>query len=113
MGGGTHPRNGYTIYQIIQHRVALFRACPRREGREPQLRERVCDGRGVDRGGQERGVRSGGSFICRSRRGGLRAGAAQQDTQPWSAIGDEQWAGEGDGDGVGTIAAMVEIERRL
>lgn len=28
--GGTHPRNGYTIYQIIRHRVSLFRACPRR-----------------------------------------------------------------------------------
>jgi hypothetical protein len=73
--GGTHPRNGYTIYQIIRRRESLFRACPRRAWvREPQLRGQVCDGRGVDYGGKERGARSGGSFICevvgQARRGG-------------------------------------------
>lgn len=41
----------------------------------PQLQLEVCDALDVDGDGEERGVRSGGSFICRGRRGAATEGA--------------------------------------
>lgn len=64
-GGSVVALIGYRIYQIMQRRVPFFRACPELEGKEPQLRREVCDALDVESDGQERGVRSGGSFICR------------------------------------------------
>jgi hypothetical protein len=57
----------------------------------------------VDCDGKERGERSGGSFICRGRREGSGA------TGRCRSISEASWAG----DGVGSIAATGQIERRL
>jgi hypothetical protein len=62
----THALNGYRRYHNIRRRVPFFRACPELQDRAPQLRLAVCDALDVDCGGNERGVKSDRSFICRS-----------------------------------------------
>jgi hypothetical protein len=72
----THPLKGYKIYQIMRRRGPCLRACLDLGEKGPRLQVEVCGGRGVDCGAREWGERSGGSFICRSRRVGSTAGTA-------------------------------------